>query len=180
MSSEAHDVATRSIATEFTLRRRLGQRMHAFSNVVQAAFSGRTEQPVGIALPEWRVLRAALLTPGTSQAEVAAGEGINVMSVSRAVAGLKRKGLIEVDSDPADRRRVMLKPTPLGDELGAEIGARELVMYDHIFSVLSASEQEVLDELMARVNDHVQGAELPPPPPVTRDWASIFAANEAD
>jgi len=155
--------------------RRLGQRLHAFSNMVQSYYYGRTEQPLGIALSEWRVLRATILKPGVSQAEVAAGEGINVMRVSRAVASLKRKAMIDVESDPEDRRRTMLSPTALGRELGIDIAARETATYDHIFSVLSDSEQELLDDLLARVNDHVQNVDLPPTPAVSRDWLTILS-----
>jgi len=158
-------------------QRRLGQRMHTFSNMVQSHYYGRTEQPLGIALPEWRVLRATILKPRISQAEVATGEGINVMNVSRAVAGLKRKGLIEVQSDPDDRRRTMLSPTKLGYDLGADIGERETITYEHIFSVLSESEQGVLDELLARVNDHVQNGDLPPAPPPSRDWVTLLVTD---
>lgn len=168
-----------AVATELRGERRLGHRMHTFSNMVQSHYYGRTEQPLGIALPEWRVLRAAILRPGISQAAVATGEGINVMNVSRAVAGLKRKGLIEVKSDPEDRRRTMLVATDLGRELSADIGARETKTYEHIFSVLSESEQRTLDDLLARVNDHVQHGELPPPAPPSRDWVTVLGEDTA-
>lgn len=156
--------------------RRLGQHLHAFSNMVQSHFHKRTEQPIGIALPEWRVLRATILAPRISQADVAAGEGINVMSVSRAVAGLKQKKLIDVEPDPDDRRRTMLSPTELGAALGADIAVREQVIYQHLFSVLTEAEQAMLDEMMARVNENVANGHLPPTPPPTRDWATILAS----
>lgn len=160
---------------ELTRERRLGQRMHAFSNMVQSYFYGRTEQPLGIALSEWRVLRATLLAPGISQAEVAAGEGISVMSVSRAVTGLRRKQLIEAASDPEDRRKTLLSPSQRGRELGEDIAKRERVMYEHLFSVLSDDERNVLDDLLSRVNEHVQNGELPPTPPAGRDWQAVLS-----
>lgn len=166
--------------TELQGERRLAQRLHTFSNMVQAFYFGRTERPLGLASAEWRVLRATILKPRISQAEVAMGEGINVMSVSRAVAGLRRKALIEVEVDPDDRRKTMLSPTALGQELGADIGLREQIVYEHVFSVLSDAEKGLLDELLGRVNEHVRREELPPTPPPSRDWTAALNAAFAD
>jgi len=156
--------------------RRLGQRLHAFSNMVSGHYYQRTEKPLGVALAEWRVLRAVLLSPGVSQSEVASNEGLNVMNVSRAVAGLRRKGLLDVQTDPADRRRTSLNATELGRGFGADIGSRESAMYEHLFSVLSPAELALLDELMSRVNDALRAADPPPPTPASRDWRSAIEA----
>ena len=160
--------------------RRLGQRLHAFSNMVSASYYQRTEKPLGIALAEWRVLRATILAPGTSQGEIAAAEGLNVMNVSRAVAGLRRKGLIAVRPDPDDRRRSQLSPTDLGEKIGADIAAREHMMYEHIFSVLSPDELALVDQLMDRVNGGLRAGHLPAPPPPSEDWKQVIAARQAD
>lgn len=157
--------------------RRLGQRLHAFGNMVSASYYQRTEKPIGVALPEWRVLRAAILAPGISQGEIATAEGLNVMNVSRAVAGLRRKGLLEARPDPGDRRRSLLEPTPLGEELGTDLASREQVMYEHVFSVLSPDELSLLDELMDRVNSSLRTGRLPDPPVASRDWKQAIAGG---
>lgn len=167
--------ATDDDTVEVTLQRRLAQRLHAFSNTVSGTYYQRTGKPFRVALVEWRVLRSAILAPGISQGEVAIDEGLNVMNVSRAVASLRRKGLIDATPDPEDRRRSLLSPTDLGQDVGADIGLREEVMYEHLFSVLDPDELAYLDELMARVNRHVRSAEFPPPPPPSRVWADLIA-----
>ena len=154
-----------------TTERRAANRMHAFSNTISGLFHGRTERQIGISLSEWRVLRAMLLRAGVSQAEVAAAEGLNVMSVSRAVAGLRDKGLATVETDPVDRRRTMLCPTDLGEKLGFEMSEREAAIYERVFDVLSDEEVDLLDDMMRRVNEGLTTRELPKPLAPSRDWA---------
>ena len=158
-----------------TLERVLGRRIHAFSNRIQASFYKRTEQPFGISLPEWRVLRSVVFKPGQARADVAADEAIHVMNVSRAVAALRKKGLIEVSPDPADGRRSLLTATPLAEELAADMIRREALMYEHVFSCLDEDERGRLDDLLSRVNEFVRTSELPPPPDGSRDWAAVFS-----
>lgn len=156
----------------------LGMRLHAFSNTISGNFYQRTEEPLGIALPEWRVLRAVVNDPGISQGEVATAQGLNVMTVSRAVAGLRTKGLLETRPNPDDRRRSQLTPTDDGRALAVDLGARAECMYGHVFSVLTAGELAMLDELMLRVNAHVSESELPDPPGASRDWAAVIEENK--
>lgn len=160
-----------------TPERMLGQRIHAFSNMISGHFFRRTEQPFGVSLAEWRVLRSVLLEPGTSQGEIASVQGLNVMNVSRAVAGLRTKGLIEANPDPEDRRRTQLSGTDMGYDIGQDINARERLVYDHLFSVLSEDEVTQLNELLARVNTAVRKDDLPDPPLPSQDWAAILEAN---
>jgi DNA-binding MarR family transcriptional regulator len=167
--------ATQDGTTGVSAERRLGQRVHAFSNMVSASYYQRTEKPFGVALAEWRVLRSTIIAPGISQGEIATAEGLNVMTVSRAVASLRRKGLLEARPDPEDRRRSLLSPTDLGRRVGVDIGAREQTVYEHVFSVLSGDELVLLDELLHRVNTKLREEDLPPPPPASEPWGELIA-----
>lgn len=161
-----------------TEERVLGQRIHAFSNMISGHFFRRTEQPFGVSLAEWRVLRSVLLEPGVSQGEIALAQGLNVMNVSRAVAGLRSKGLIETSPDPDDRRRTQLSPTQMGREIGGDINARERLVYQHVFSVLSDDEVSQLSELLDRVNMAMRDGGLPDPPPPSQDWSAVLDATK--
>ncbi len=158
-------------------QRMVGWHMHAFSNMIQSNYYQRTEKPLGVALPEWRVLRATVLAPGSSQGEIAASEGLNVMIVSRAVAGLRRKGLLDVSPDPNDRRRTQLEPTEMGQAFAGDMADREQIMYSHACSVLSPDELGTLDELLARILDHVRENRPPEVPPPSRPWRDIIEAH---
>lgn len=154
--------------------RTLGQRIHAFSNMTSGHYYRRSELVFGVSLPEWRVLRSVLLHPHITQVEIASAEGLNVMNVSRAVAGLRRKALVEARTDPDDGRRSLLTATPIGTEIGEEIAAREQLVYETVFGVLDESEIEQLDKLFDRVNTSLRGIGLPDPPPPTRDWSAVL------
>lgn len=161
---------------------RLGIQLHAFSNMVSSTFYQRTEVPFGISLPEWRVLQEVIASPGASQGEVAAAHGLNVMTVSRAVSGLVRKGLVDALTDPTDRRRRLLEATQLGIEIGVDIAERASLMYGHIFDALSHEELETLDVLIGKVNDVLRQRNFPELPDASRDWADVLrevAAGEA-
>lgn len=159
-------------AQELSRERTLGQRIHAFSNMMSGNYFGRSELVFGVSLPEWRVLRSVLLHPDITQIEIARAEGLNVMNVSRAVAGLRRKTLVESRTDPDDGRRILLQATPLGDQIGSEIARREQIVYDSVFSELNEDELQQLDELLDGVNTRLREVELPAPPEPTRDWAA--------
>lgn len=160
--------------------RRVGVRLHAFSNMIAGSYYSRTEVEFGVSLSEWRVLQAALETPGAAQSEVAHFHGLSAMTVSRAVAGLRRKGLIEIQTDPDDRRRSLIHPSDLGRDVGADIADRALQMYQHVFAELSATELAFLDDLMARVNGRIMDENFPEPLPATDDWAAKMAAHQDD
>ncbi len=161
-------------ANGLSVERTLGQRIHVFSNMTSGNYYGRTELVFGVSLPEWRVLRSVLLQPDISQVEVATAEGLNVMNVSRAVAGLRRKTLIEVRTDPDDGRRSLLFATSLGEEIGAEIAAREQLVYETVFGVLGAEEIEQLDTYLGLVNQNLRDMGLPDAPPPSRDWVAVL------
>ena len=108
----------RDAIRDITRERALGQQIHVFANTISGHYYRRSEVVLGISLAEWRVLRSVLTNPGTSQAEIAVAEGLNVMNVSRAVAGLRRKRLVEAVTDPDDGRRSLLSATELGIEIG--------------------------------------------------------------
>lgn len=159
---------------QLTPERLLGQRIHAFSNMISGHFFRRTEQPFGVSLAEWRVLRSVLLEPGTSQGQIAVAQGLNVMNVSRAVAGLRGKGLIDARPDPEDRRRTQLLPTATGRAIGGDITERERIVYEHLFAVLTSDEVALLNELLEKVNSATREGGLPDPPRPSQDWAASF------
>lgn len=155
----------------------LAMRIHAFSNMISGHYYGRSELVFGVNLSEWRVLQAVLGDPGTTQVEIATAQGFNVMNVSRAVSGLRRKGLLESRTDPKDARRSLLRATSLGEEIGIEIADRAQIVYESVFSVLDDSEIEVLDELLGRVTTRLRDVELPDVPAPRRDWAAHLGQN---
>ncbi|SHI34209.1 MarR family winged helix-turn-helix transcriptional regulator [Wenxinia saemankumensis] len=76
----------------------------------------------GLTVPEWRVLaHLAGAGPDISVRDVEAGIQLERYEVSRTAARLAAKGLLEKTASPADRRLVVLRLTPAGRALLAEL-----------------------------------------------------------
>ncbi len=92
-------------------------RLLKLSNRLMAPFSTHLEHQYKISVNEFRLLMMIGRLGVTASHEVAERTGVNAMSVSRAVASLKRHGRIQVTTDPENRRRKALTLTPEGARL---------------------------------------------------------------
>ena len=91
--------------------------MLKLNNRLMAPFSTHLSHRYRISLNEFRLLMAIGALGRTASHEVAELTGVNVMSVSRAVATLQRHGRVEVIRDEANRRRKWLSLTDEGRRL---------------------------------------------------------------
>lgn len=153
----------------------VGHNIFVLGNIVAGGYYERAERPFGLSLAQWTVLRTVLISPGSSQADVAAACGLNVMNVSRAAAGLEDKGLVASTLDPRNRRRKMLEATPLGESIGEDLGGRERLLYDHVFADLSDKELRFLEAKIDAVTQRLANHPPPEPPPPSRDWPAVLS-----
>ena len=123
------------------------------TNRLMAPFSTHLEHRYRISLNEFRLLMTIGLLGRTASHELAELTGVNVMSVSRAVATLQRHGRIEVSPDPRNRRRKWLSLTEEGRRLYAIMRPQSEKVADYLFSDLSEAEiaqlETILDRLIA-------------------------------
>lgn len=151
-----------------------GHRIFVLGNIVAGGYYERAERPFGLSLAQWTVLRTVLITPGLSQADIAVTSGLNVMNVSRAVAGLRRKQLVKASEDPRNQRRKMLEATTLGESIGRDLVEREQLLYEHVFADLSTNDLTRLDALIDEVITRLAAHPPPEPPAPSRDWRAVF------
>jgi DNA-binding MarR family transcriptional regulator len=118
----------------------------------------RAERPrPSISLQKLSVLahlnRSGPLSPG----EVAAADRIQPQSLTRALTGLERDGLITRTADPRDQRRARLELTAEGlAVLHADMHQRDVWLARTISRQLTTTERELLrlaSELMQRLAD---------------------------
>lgn len=156
----------------------VGHNIFVLGNIVAGGYYERAERPFGLSLAQWTVLRTVLISPESSQADIAAACGLNVMNVSRAVGGLREKGLVNAADDPRNQRRKMLTATPLGESIGSDLAERERLLYDHVFDGLPADEVERLDAAINQVISRLAEHPPPEPPPPSRDWRAVLAGTQ--
>jgi DNA-binding MarR family transcriptional regulator len=87
---------------------RLGKRLIDMARDVTASAGEVALTPAEVA-----VLEDALKHPDSPVSEIKARTGFAQSHISTSVARLRERGLIEVTSDPADRRRTQVTLTPL-------------------------------------------------------------------
>jgi DNA-binding MarR family transcriptional regulator len=153
---------------------RVTRALTVLSNLVSAPFYVNTQVPFGISLTEWRALREIGAQPGITQTEIAEQTAQHIMTLSRSVRQLIRKGLIEGRVDPDDRRRTQLFTTDLGQELTDEMIHREGVQTRHIVNGIAPEEVDELSRIVAKLVHHVRNSERPAPPEASRDWRTII------
>ncbi|MEO6041491.1 MAG: MarR family winged helix-turn-helix transcriptional regulator [Croceibacterium sp.] len=126
------------------------------TNRLMAPFSTHLAHRYRISLNEFRLLMTIGELGRSASHELAALTGVNVMSVSRAVATLERHGRISVTLDPANRRRKWLSLTDEGRRLYEIMRPQSENVANYLFSALSEDETVMLDRLVTKLIDTLE------------------------
>ena len=126
------------------------------TNRLMAPFSTHLAHRYKISLNEFRLLMTIGALGRTASHELAELTGVNVMSVSRAVATLERNGRIEVVPDPRNRRRKWLSLTEEGQRLYDIMRPQSGKVADYLFSDLSDAETAQLGTILTRLIDTLE------------------------
>ena len=126
------------------------------TNRLMAPFSTHLSHRYKISLNEFRLLMTIGALGRTASHEVAEMTGVNVMSVSRAVATLQRHGRIQVVRDTANRRRKWLALTDEGQRLYEIMRPQSEQVADYLFSDLSNREVAELATILTRLIDTLE------------------------
>jgi DNA-binding MarR family transcriptional regulator len=94
--------------------------------------------------------------PGTPVKDIAARTGFPQSKVSACVARLREAGAVETDTDPADRRRTLIRPAGAVSARVAEVRAADI---DRVLAA-ALEDPERLDEVKRAL--HVLAAHLDP------------------
>ena len=126
-------------------------RLLKLNNRLMAPFSTHLSHRYNISLNEFRLLMAIGRLGTSASHELAEHTGVNAMSVSRAVGTLQRHGRITVETDPANRRRKVLRLTGEGERLYAIMRPQTEKVADYLFSELTEGETGQLDTFVSRL-----------------------------
>jgi len=126
----------------------LPYRLSVLSNRISDAIARLYAKRFGLSVPEWRLIAVLGRFGPLSANDVAGRTYMDKVRVSRAVQRLLRRGLIERATDTADRRRSILRLSPEGIEIRAEIAPLALDLERRLLHVLSPADRAELDRLL--------------------------------
>lgn len=130
----------------------LPYRLSVLSNRISGALARHYETRFGIGIPEWRVVAILGRQADLTANEVVERSAMDKVTVSRAVAALLKKGLIERRRDAGDRRKSRLRLSGQGAHVYAEIVPLALGFERELLAGLSAEERAVLSRVITRLS----------------------------
>ena len=138
------------------LEKFLPYRLSILAQLVSESLHDLYTGPFNLAVTEWRVMAALGRFAPLTASEVGQRIVMDKVAVSRAVAGLQKRGLVERATDRADRRRALLRLSARGRTVHARIVPMALEYEAQLYEALSAEERQQFDTLSARLFIHAQ------------------------
>ncbi len=112
-----------------------------------------TLAPWDLAPHQARALRVVCMHDGVRLSELADVLRIAPRSATEVADGLQERGLVERSADPADRRAVLLRPTPEGRRVQREVDAARAADSEELFARLSAEDRATLGRILRTLVD---------------------------
>ena len=145
------------------LERFLPYRLSVLSNRTSNAIALEYSERFDLTIPEWRVMAVLGRFSGLSANQVAQRTAMDKVAVSRAVARLLERELVERDTHGDDRRRSVLALSRAGRRIYDEIAPLALELERRLLSRLDRDERAALDALLDKLADGIEHlADAPP------------------
>jgi len=129
----------------------LPYRLSILAQLVSESLHDLYAAPFGLTVTQWRVMAALGRFAPLTASEVGARIVMDKVAVSRAVAGLMKRGLIERATDRDDRRRASLRLSARGRAMHARIVPLVINYETRLYQALSRRERQVFDTLADRL-----------------------------
>jgi DNA-binding MarR family transcriptional regulator len=100
-----------------------------------------------------RALRVVSSRDGVRLSELAEALRIAPRSATEVADGLQERGLVRRESDPADRRAVVLRPTDAGRRVQQEVDDARAADAEELFGRLSGSDRAELARILRALTD---------------------------
>jgi DNA-binding MarR family transcriptional regulator len=150
----------RSRPADFDLETFLPYRLSVATNRVSRAFAAHYEQEFGISIPEWRAIAVLGAFAPLSSNAICERTAMDKAKVSRAVASLLRRGLVEREAHETDQRLIQLTLSRKGQKIYEAIIPRARAIEAEVTKGLSKEDiaqlHRVLDRIGARL-DEIEG-----------------------
>jgi DNA-binding MarR family transcriptional regulator len=138
------------------LEKFLPYRLSVLAQLVSESLHDLYAAPFGLSVTQWRVMAALGRFAPLTASEVGQQIVMDKVAVSRAVAGLMKRDLIERATDLNDRRRASLRLSAKGRAMHAQIVPLALNYEAELYLALSPEERETLNGLCDRLFAHAK------------------------
>ncbi|MBV8851608.1 MAG: winged helix-turn-helix transcriptional regulator [Methylobacteriaceae bacterium] len=160
-SSESMGARSKAKSQEaFSLRGFLPYQLAVLADYTSSRFSEVYSEKFGLSIPEWRVLATVGERDMMRAKDIEAERHLHKTVVSRAIAKLRARGLIELRNNAEDRRESFLLLTAKGRKLYAQIIPLARTYSDEIVVSLTASQraglQRGLERMMQQIDEERQ------------------------
>ena len=129
----------------------LPYRLSVLAQLVSESLHDLYAGPFGLTVTQWRVMAALGRFAPLTASDVGQRIVMDKVAVSRAVAGLMKRGLIERATDKADRRRASLRLSARGRAMHGRIVPIALAYEGKLYQALNAEEARVFNTLADRL-----------------------------
>jgi len=143
-------------STALELENFLPYRLSVLAQLVSESLHDLYVEPFGLSVTQWRVMAALGRFAPLTASEVGQRIVMDKVAVSRAVAGLMKRGLIERATDRADRRRASLRLSARGRAMQARIVPLALDYEERLYGALRSEERLAFDALSDRLLAHAK------------------------
>lgn len=129
----------------------LPYRLSVLAQLVSESLHDLYAEPFGLTVTQWRVMAALGRFAPLTASEVGQRIVMDKVAVSRAVAGLMERGLIERATDRQDRRRASLRLSARGRAMHGRIVPLALGYQERLYKSFDADERRSFDALTERL-----------------------------
>jgi DNA-binding MarR family transcriptional regulator len=132
----------------------LPYRLSILAQIVSESLHDLYAGPFGLSVTQWRVMAALGRFAPLTASDVGQRIVMDKVAVSRAVAGLAKRRLVERATDRSDRRRASLRLSARGRAMHQRIVPLALAYEGRLYGALSAEERRSFDALTGRLFAH--------------------------
>ena len=149
----------RSRPSDFDLETFLPYRLSVTTNRVSRAFAAHYEQEFGISIPEWRTIAVLGAFAPLSSNEICERTAMDKAKVSRAVASLLKRGLIEREAHATDQRLIQLTLSKSGRKIYEAIIPRARAIEAAVTKGVSKTDVTHLHGILDRIGARLDAIE---------------------
>ncbi|WP_439612273.1 MarR family winged helix-turn-helix transcriptional regulator [Reyranella sp.] len=143
-------------AQALELEKFLPYRLSVLAQLVSESLHDLYAGPFELSVTQWRAMAALGRFAPLTASDVGQRIVMDKVAVSRAVASLMKRGLVERATDLDDRRRASLRLTEKGRMVHAQIVPLALKYEADLYQALSAEERQALNSLCDKLFAHAK------------------------